>query len=52
MTGSNAKACLADKGYDSDVFLAWLKEHDIKAVIPPKANRKEVSALLMTFYTA
>ena len=41
MTGSNAKACLADKGYDSDVFLAWLKEHDIKAVIPPKANRKE-----------
>ena len=40
MTGSTAKACLADKGYDSDVFLAWLKEHDIKAVIPPKANRK------------
>lgn len=41
MTGSTAQACLADKGYDSDLFLAWLNERGIKAVIPPKANRKE-----------
>lgn len=41
MTGSTAQVCLADKGYDSDAFLAWLKERGIKAVIPPKANRKE-----------
>ncbi len=36
-----AEACLADKGYDSDEFLAWLKARGIKAVIPPRANRKE-----------
>lgn len=41
MTGISAQACLADKAYDSDVFLAWLKELGIKVVIPPKANRKE-----------
>jgi transposase len=41
MAGSTAQACLADKGYDSDAFLVWLKERGIKAVIPPKANRKE-----------
>jgi transposase len=28
-------------GYDSDEFLAWLKEHGILAVIPPKTNRTE-----------
>jgi transposase len=32
---------LADKGYDSDTFLAWLKEKGIKAVIQPKFQRKE-----------
>ena len=41
MDGITTRACLADKGYDSDVFLAWLKERGIKAVIPPKANRNE-----------
>jgi transposase len=41
MTGSTAQACLTDKAYDSDAFLAWLKERGIKAVIPPKANRKK-----------
>lgn len=41
MNSVSAQACLADKGYDSDEFVAWLKERDIKAVIPPKANRKE-----------
>ena len=36
-----AHACLADKGYDCDAFLVWLQAHGIKAVIPPKANRKK-----------
>jgi transposase len=39
--GRPALACLADKGYYSDAFLAWLKEKGIKAVIPPKSQRKE-----------
>jgi transposase len=34
------EAVLADKGYDSDGFLASLERRDIQAVIPPKANRR------------
>ena len=34
------EAVLADKGYDSDGFIASLESRDIEAVIPPKANRK------------
>jgi transposase len=41
MEGVSAQACLADKGYDSDAFVGWLKDRGIKAVIPPKANRNE-----------
>ena len=33
-------ALLGDKGYDSDGFIASLQARSIKAVIPPKANRK------------
>lgn len=33
-------AVLADKGYDSDDFIASLERREIEAVIPPKANRK------------
>ena len=33
-------ALLANKGYDADTSLDWLKECSIAAVIPPKANRK------------
>lgn len=32
---------LADKGYDTDAFRAFLKDNDIKAVIPGKSNRKK-----------
>jgi transposase len=32
---------LADKGYDTDAFRAFLKDKDIKAVIPGKSNRKK-----------
>jgi transposase len=32
---------LADKGYDANALLDWLEQHEIVAVIPPKAKRKE-----------
>ena len=32
---------LADKGYDTDAFRAFLKEHGIKPVFPGKSNRKK-----------
>ena len=35
-----AEALLADKGYDSDKYVASLEVRAIKPVIPPKANRK------------
>jgi transposase len=34
------KALLADKAYDTDAIRADLKQRKIKAVIPPKSNRK------------
>ena len=34
------KAILADKGYDADHFVESLRLRAIKAVIPPKSNRK------------
>jgi transposase len=35
------KELLADKGYDSDAIRAFLKERDVKAVIPSKSNRNK-----------
>jgi transposase len=35
-----ASTVLADKAYDTNELRAWLKEQGIKAVIPPKSNRK------------
>jgi transposase len=40
MQGIATGTLLADKGDDVDTLLDWLKERSIKAVIPPKANRK------------
>ena len=40
MQGINTGALLADKGYDTNALLDWLRQRDIAAVIPPKANRK------------
>ena len=39
LTGIQAGALLADKGYDADALLESLKESNIDAVIPPRANR-------------
>lgn len=41
LTDVDAEAVLADKAYDTNEFREWLKEHGIKAVIPPKSNRKD-----------
>jgi transposase len=35
------KELLADKGYDTDAFRAFLKGQKIKPVIPGKSNRKK-----------
>ena len=35
-----AKALLADKGYDADSFIESLQVRAIRPVIPPKSNRK------------
>ncbi|MDQ6867620.1 MAG: hypothetical protein M3178_04160 [Pseudomonadota bacterium] len=32
---------LADKGYDTDAFRAFLKQQKIRPVIPGKSNRKK-----------
>ncbi len=32
---------LADKGYDSNVFIAQLQSQGCSAIIPPRSNRKE-----------
>lgn len=40
MQGIRSDTLLADKGYDADALPGWLKQHDVAAVIPPKANRK------------
>ena len=37
----NTDALLADKGSDANTLLNWLRQNEIVAVIPPKANRKE-----------
>lgn len=36
-----ATRLVADKGYDTDAFRAFLNNNGIKAVIPPKSNRKK-----------
>lgn len=42
--GLEADTFMADRAYDTDAILAWLDEHGIEAVIPPKKNRKEQHA--------
>ena len=39
LAGIHAGALLADKGYDADALLDTLRENQMDAVIPPKANR-------------
>jgi transposase len=39
--GSEANKFLADKGYDSDAFIAEIESRGAEAVIPPRSNRLE-----------
>ncbi len=41
LEGFNPKAVLADKAYDADELIDFLREKGIIIVIPPKKNRKE-----------
>lgn len=40
LEGLDAKGLLADKAYDIDAILEYAREHSMKAVIPPKRNRR------------
>lgn len=40
--GLSAEHLLADRGYDSDAIVAQAQEQGMKAVIPPRRNRKVV----------
>jgi transposase len=42
--GMTAEHLLADKGYDSDAIVEQAKKQGMKAVIPPRKNRKEQRA--------
>ena len=39
--GLSADAFMADRAYDTNTILEWLKKRGIEAVIPPKKNRME-----------
>ena len=40
LTGIEAQAVIADKGYDADWFIEAMRAAGATAVIPPKRNRK------------
>lgn len=40
LKGLEIEGLLADRGYDTNEILDYAQEHHIKAVIPPKRNRK------------
>lgn len=44
LEGYQPDAVIADKGYDSDAFVAAIEAKGAKAVIPSKSNRKEPRA--------
>ena len=41
IAGFSADYVLADKGYDSDVFIELIESQGSRAVIPPRCHRKE-----------
>ena len=44
IAGSSAEKIIADKGYDSDAFIAEIESRNAEAVIPPRSNRLEERA--------
>ena len=41
LTGTETEAVIADKGYESNQVLAFIREQGAEAVIPPKSNRRD-----------
>lgn len=41
---------IADKGYDADHFLDWLREHGIEPVIPARRCRKKPREIDLNLY--
>ncbi len=41
LTGIEAGAVIADKGYESNQVLAFIRNQGSEVVIPPKSNRKD-----------
>ena len=41
LTGLEAGAVIADKGYESNRLLGFVRDQGAEAVIPPKSNRRE-----------
>ena len=50
MKGMQAQSVLADKGYDSNDFVSFIREQQMCAVIPPKRNRTEQRAYDKSLY--
>lgn len=50
IAGSEAKKIIADKGYDSDAFVAVIESQQAEAVIPPRSNRVEERSYDKTEY--
>lgn len=42
MKGMQAQSVLADKGYDSNEFVSFIQEQQMRAVIPPKRNEPRI----------
>ena len=41
LTGTETGVVIADKAYESNLVLGFIRDQGAEAVIPPKANRKE-----------
>ena len=41
LSGIESGAVIADKGYESNLVLAFIRDQGAEAVIPPKSNRKD-----------
>ena len=41
LTGIETGAVIADKGYESDKILAFIRDQGAEVVIPPKSNRRQ-----------
>ncbi len=51
LTGETPAIVLADKGYDSNAFLAFIADLEAEAVIPAKRNRTQPRPLDQHLYT-